>query len=496
MLVQDVQSDGATSPGDTVRYTAIVRNTGDATLTGLSAEIRLDANTAFVPGSGVVQNGTISHTGGVVHVTLPDVLGNTARTITFDAMVANPFPDGLNEISAQGTVKATDQADVLTDDLTLSGPADPTTTPVIRSFAALAGLLSGRLVVDADGNGFVSAGDTLAYRLEVNSVGTQIVTGIRLAAPTPAGTSLVAGSLTTTQGTVTAGPNPAVDLGTMGPLSQNVVEFRLKVDQPLAAGISTISVQADLHADQIASQPSDDPATAELEDPTVLPVGTTGGGGTGGNQDGNGPAIGSVGPADGTIVTEPMHVTATLTPPDGQVLDAWVVDYRRADDTTVTVLETGTGGSVDAVLDPTVLPNGTYVVTVRGTLTNGGLTTREITVVVDGEMKLGRYKTTLTDLTVGVGGQPIRVQRTYDSFDKTRATSASGGASTWRTSRSPRTVHSVTAAGRWRAAAAGSSSSPCASRPTARTSSPSPGPTGTTSTSTSPLRRARPSSRA
>ena len=420
MLVRDVQSDGATSPGDTIRYTAIVRNTGDATMTGVSADVRLDTNTAFVPGSGVVQNGTVTHADGVVHVALPDVLGGTARTITFDVVVADPFPDGLNEISAQGTVRAAGQADVLTDDLTVSGPADPTTTPIIRSFAALAGLLSGRLVVDADGNGFVSAGDTLAYRLEVNSVGTQIVTGIRLTAPTPAGTTVVPGSVTTTQGTVTAGPNVGVDLGTMGPLSQHVVEFRLRVDQPLAAGISAISVQGDLHADQIASQPTDDPATAELEDPTVLPVGTTGGGGTGGGQDGTGPSIGTVGPADGTVVTEPVHVTATLTPPDGQALDAWVVDYRRADDTTVTVLQTGTGPSVDAVLDPTLLPNGTYVVTVRGTLTNGGLTTREVTVVVDGAMKLGQYKTTLTDLTVGVGGLPIKVQRTYDSFDKAK----------------------------------------------------------------------------
>lgn len=421
MLVKDVQSDGATSPGDTVRYTAIIRNTGDATMTGVSADFRLDENTAFVAGSGVVQNGTVSHAAGVVHVTLPDILGNTARTVTFDAVVADPFPDGLNQISAQGTVKATGQADTLTDDLTLPGPADPTTTPIIRSFAALAGLLSGRLVIDPDGNGFVSAGDTLAYRLEVNSIGTQIVTGLSLSAATPAGTSLLGGSVTTTQGTVVAGPNLAVDLGTMGPLSQNVVEFRLKVDQPLAAGISAISIQADLHADQIGSQLSDDPATAELEDPTVLPVGTTGGGGgPGSGQDGTGPVIGAVGPAEGTIVAEPEHITATLTPPDGQSLDAWVVDYRRADDTTVTVLETGTGGSVDAVLDPTVLPNGTYVVTVRGTLTNGGLTTREITVVVDGEMKLGRYKTTITDMTVGVAGLPINVQRTYDSFDKTK----------------------------------------------------------------------------
>lgn len=64
--------------------------------------------------------------------------------------------------------------------------------------------------------------------------------------------------------------------------------------------------------------------------------------------------------------------------------------------------------------------------TVRGTLTNGGLTTRQVTVVVDGDMKLGRYKTTITDLTVGVAGLPLQVQRTYDSFDKTRGDFGAG----------------------------------------------------------------------
>ncbi|HEY0636120.1 MAG TPA: RHS repeat-associated core domain-containing protein [Pseudonocardiaceae bacterium] len=417
MLVQDAGSDGATSPGDTLRYTLIVRNTGDATMSGVTAEVRLDANTAYVDGSGVVQNGTVTHLGGVVSITLPDVLGNTARTATIDVTIDDPFPLGLGEVSAQGTVRADGQADALTDDVTIPGPADPTATPVIRSFAALSALLSGRLVIDADGNGTVTAGDTIAYQLEINSVGTQTVTGINLDVATPQGTTLVAGSVETTQGAVAPGEHVAIDLGQMGPLSQNVVQFRLQVDNPLAAGITAISTQARLVADQLTPQLSDDPVTAEVGDPTVFLVGRLGGG-PGGGEGGNGPVIGEVSPAEGTIATEPVHVTATLTPPDGQTLDAWVVDRRRADDTTVTVLASGTGSSVDALLDPTVMPNGTYVVTIRGTTSVGGLSTTEITVVVDGQMKLGRYTTTYDDLSFDAGAIPVQVLRTYDSFDK------------------------------------------------------------------------------
>lgn len=95
-----------------------------------------------------------------------------------------------------------------------------------------------------------------------------------------------------------------------------------------------------------------------------------------------------------------------------------MVDYRLAGDTAATVIGTGTGNHVDAVLDPTVMPNGTYVVSVRGSTVGGGLTTRDITVVVEGDLKLGRYQTTVTDMSVGVAGLPIQVNRGYDSFDK------------------------------------------------------------------------------
>ncbi|HEY0639430.1 MAG TPA: PKD domain-containing protein [Pseudonocardiaceae bacterium] len=312
ILATDVEADGATSPGDTLRYTLIARNAGDATMSGVTAEVGLDPNTTFVAGSGVVQDGTVNHQGGVVSVTFPDVLGNTARTATFDVAVDDPFPIGVAEVSAQGTVRATGQNDTLTDDPTVGGSADATATPVIRSFAALSALLTGTLVVDADGNGAVTAGDTIAYQVDVNSVGTRAVTGIDLDVPTPQGATLVAGSVQTTQGAIVPGDHVVVDLGQLGPLAQGVVRFRLRVDNPLSDGIGAISAQARLTADQLASQLSDDPATAEVGDPTVLLVGRLGGGGPGGGEQGNGPAIGEVVPAEGTIVTQPVHVTATL----------------------------------------------------------------------------------------------------------------------------------------------------------------------------------------
>ncbi len=51
-------------------------------------------------------------------------------TITFNVTVDNPFMGALPQVSNQGTVSGTNFADVLTDDPSVGGTADPTVTPI------------------------------------------------------------------------------------------------------------------------------------------------------------------------------------------------------------------------------------------------------------------------------------------------------------------------------------------------------------------------------
>ncbi|HZN00751.1 MAG TPA: Calx-beta domain-containing protein, partial [Pyrinomonadaceae bacterium] len=51
-------------------------------------------------------------------------------TITFNVTVNNPFTGAMAQVSNQGTVSGTNFADVLTDDPTVGGAADPTVTPI------------------------------------------------------------------------------------------------------------------------------------------------------------------------------------------------------------------------------------------------------------------------------------------------------------------------------------------------------------------------------
>ncbi len=147
---------------------------------------------------------------------------------------------------------------------------------------------------------------------------------------------------------------------------------------------------------------------------------TAGGGGGGGTDAGNGATASGLSPADGTRVTAPTDLTATLNPPAGDRVASWRVEIVPAAGGAATTLASGTGTAVAATIDPTVLANGVYDVRIVSVTDAGLRGTSTSTVIVDGEMKLGRYRTTLTDLTVGVAGMPIQVQRSYDSFDKAK----------------------------------------------------------------------------
>ncbi|MFB8796675.1 MAG: putative Ig domain-containing protein, partial [Microcoleus sp.] len=70
-----------------------------------------------------------------------------------------------------------------------------------------------------------------------------------------------------------------------------------------------------------------------------------------------------------------------------------------------------------ATFDPTVLANGAYVLKFTAIDTNGNGSTTERTVNVAGDLKLGNFRLSFTDLSVPVAGIPINVTRTYDSLN-------------------------------------------------------------------------------
>jgi RHS repeat-associated protein/uncharacterized repeat protein (TIGR01451 family) len=424
-LQSDVAGDGLVSPGDTVRYTLSISNHGGQPLTSVVADVAVDANSALVVGSVAAGAGaTVTSGNGAgdtsVEVAYASIGGTSTAIFTFDVLVDDPFPSGASQLEIQGDVAADGFATIQTDDPAVFGAANPTRTPVVVPAPNLTASLAGRLHIDADGNGFRSAGDTLRYELVVASVGSLPVSGVDVTVPTPPGTSLVPGSVTTTAGAVVAGSPVRVDVGTLGFLSVATVQFDLLIASPVPAGQTAITAQGTIASNELPALVTDDPSTPANGDATVLTIGATGGGGGGGGTPGvPGPTIGTISPAEGTIVTEPVAIATNLTPPAGETVTGWSVSYRLEGETLLTEIASGTGATVAATLDPTVLPNGAYILEIRAEGSAGGITVAATSVVVEGGLKLGRYVTTYQDLSVGVAGLPMQVLRTYDSFDKT-----------------------------------------------------------------------------
>jgi hypothetical protein len=133
------------------------------------------------------------------------------------------------------------------------------------------------------------------------------------------------------------------------------------------------------------------------------------------------PIIGAVSPVDGAEITAPTPISASFTPPAGQALTSWQVAYSRQGTTSAPVVLASGSGTPPATLatfDPTVLANGGYTITVTAYGSGGVSSSTSVDVVVDGNLKLGRYGVTYQDANVAVGGIPISVTRSYDSFDK------------------------------------------------------------------------------
>ena len=292
-------------------------------------------------------------------------------------------------------------------------------TEVVRTKAkppALVAAKTDSLAVDADGDGRVSPGDTLSYEVKVTNVGAGPASDVRFTDTPDRNTTLLAGSV---QGaTVARGNQPgdtSVDarIGTLAAGAGATLSFQVKIANPLPLGVSVVRNQGQVSSAELGPVLSHDPDSSttggmtqtKVALPPVAP-----------------PKLGTVGPADGTTVTEPVPVTAGIEPPLGQGIERWCVRYRLAGEpeNAARELECGTGTPTGtlATFDPTVLPNGAYIVTVDALSTSGGGIRSNVTLSVEGELKPGRVEQSYEDLALPMANLPMRVLRNYDSFEK------------------------------------------------------------------------------
>ena len=300
------------SPGDTLRYTIQLSNSGPVGVTSFSImdEVdRLNATPVFVPGSlnlmsvpaGSDTSGTSAVGGtngtGLVNIANLDIGAqgdaNDTIEVVFEITLVPAITHGTVVLNQAELVSANPDR-LQTDDPNVSGDTDPTATLIASAPAFEVKKIS--TILSGDPN-VLMAGETLRYTITVKNIGTEDAVNARLRDDTPANTTYVANS-TTLNGMAVPDPSPGINplhAGISVNAPENTTAGYLRADTaPGATNVATVTFevvvdpsamngliienQGFLNAGGAGSglqpeQPSDDPATPVPDDPTRNVVG-------------------------------------------------------------------------------------------------------------------------------------------------------------------------------------------------------------------------------
>jgi uncharacterized repeat protein (TIGR01451 family) len=276
-LFVDLDTNGVSSPGDTLLYQVIIQNVGNTAATGVTFTDTPDANTRLVPGSVRASPGTI--TGGnagapPVTVNIGVLPSGASVTISFLVTIDKPLPPGITQLVNQGIVNSNELPPVPTNDPTTPQGGDPTITP-IASAPVLTAPKTDILYVDADKSGEFSVGDTVLYVVTIANSGTISATGVVFTDTPDVITTLVAGSVKSSQGSVTKGNTAgdtslSIDIGAIPAGASATISFQVTINSPLTREI--IFNQGTVSSNGLPPVPTDDPSTPTPGDPTTTVI--------------------------------------------------------------------------------------------------------------------------------------------------------------------------------------------------------------------------------
>lgn len=251
-------------PGDTVRYTLTLTNTGDGESTNTVVTDVLPAELTFVSatGGGTAAGNTVTWNLGNVAVGA----GN-ARTVTVDARLGSPLDNGT-VVSNQGNVRSTEvTTPLLSDNPATPAALDPTTFTVTSAPV----LALTKTVTDLNG-GDTLPGEEVRYTLTLTNTGDAVARNTSITDTVDARlNTLVAEGGGTVAGQVVTFASPGVaGLAAVAPGTPVTVTFRARVVSPLANG--TVVPNQGRATSGAVSVLSDDPGTPAALDPTNLTV--------------------------------------------------------------------------------------------------------------------------------------------------------------------------------------------------------------------------------
>ncbi len=242
-LLNDADGSGTPSPGDTLRYTLLLNNSGAAAATGIVVADVPDANSALINGSVTSTLGTITIGNGpgdtTVQITIATLNAGQSVTIAYDTLIDDPLPAGVTQLVNQALIDSNELPPGVSDDPTPPGGGDPTVVPLDAA--------PDLNIVKNDGGVTVMPGDVIAYTLNYQNAGNQDATGVALTDTVPAN-SVFNPAASTAGWACAPGNNPGsvctLTIGNLAAGSGGTAIFAVTVDNPLAAGVTQIANSA------------------------------------------------------------------------------------------------------------------------------------------------------------------------------------------------------------------------------------------------------------
>ncbi len=203
--------------GNTIHYVVTIANNGTGDASDVVFSDTVDPNTTIVTSSVTATSGSITATATNVTVNIGTMTPSSTVTIEFDVTITG----STTSISNTGSVSGSNFTTVQTNTAT-------------TSLAPAIGATKSASLVD---------GDTIHYVVVITNNGNGTASDVVFTDTLDANTTLVSGSVTTTQGSITSTPtNVTVNIGSIAPAGSVTIAFDVNVTTPTNTVSNTGSV--------------------------------------------------------------------------------------------------------------------------------------------------------------------------------------------------------------------------------------------------------------
>ncbi|MCP4107455.1 MAG: DUF11 domain-containing protein [Desulfobacteraceae bacterium] len=245
--------NGDVSPGDTLKYTVILQNTGNQDATGVKFTDYLPKNVTYIPGSAIADAGTVVYNIYMNRIEwIGDIGGGTSAEISFHVTVDANLKFG-DLVQNQGAVAYDTDCDSINDasETTDSNPDEPGNQPTdIYARGGYIQVTAVKQIANASGTS-VRPGDEPEYTIILKNHSGYYAQGIEFTDSIPDNAVYVQGSATVPADSIPVFEESVLSLTNIAIPAYGKVSFgfRVKLKHVLATGVEELTNQGAVYYD-------------------------------------------------------------------------------------------------------------------------------------------------------------------------------------------------------------------------------------------------------